>query len=161
RAAGGSAIEPLGIHLFSFGGLARTGAWLRAVADGAFTLDEAAAVRGAPSDARRRVLSIRRNRTGAASLPSGTSPRTSVLASWPETPGRRAHRPSRGRGGSHVPPFSSAQQQQLPQELPAGPLSVSAPPAPELAPGAVPWPGQTRRVVLQGVRTERLRARSF
>jgi methylenetetrahydrofolate reductase (NADPH) len=51
RVSGGSAIEPLGIHLFSFGGLARTSVWLRAVADGAFTLDDAGGFRVASRDA--------------------------------------------------------------------------------------------------------------
>ena len=41
RVHGAGEIEPLGIHLFSFGGLAHTCAWLRAVADGRFALDEA------------------------------------------------------------------------------------------------------------------------
>jgi methylenetetrahydrofolate reductase (NADPH) len=42
RVHGAGEIEPLGIHLFSFGGLAHTCAWLRAVAEGRFTLDDAA-----------------------------------------------------------------------------------------------------------------------
>ena len=51
RAQDTAAIEPLGIHLFSFGGLARTSAWLRAIADGAFTLDDVAGFRVASRDA--------------------------------------------------------------------------------------------------------------
>ena len=42
RAHGAGEIEPIGIHLFSFGGFARTCRWLRAVADGRFMLDDAA-----------------------------------------------------------------------------------------------------------------------
>ena len=38
-------IEPIGIHLFSFGGLAHTCAWLHAVAEGRFALDDAAGFR--------------------------------------------------------------------------------------------------------------------
>jgi len=38
-------IETFGIHLYSFGGLARTCAWMRAVADGRFALDGEGAFR--------------------------------------------------------------------------------------------------------------------
>jgi methylenetetrahydrofolate reductase (NADPH) len=39
RAASAGALGDVGIHLYSFGGLARTCRWLRATADGRFTLD--------------------------------------------------------------------------------------------------------------------------
>jgi methylenetetrahydrofolate reductase (NADPH) len=40
RSAAEPGIEPVGIHLYSFGGLARTCAWIDAVAHGRFELDE-------------------------------------------------------------------------------------------------------------------------
>jgi methylenetetrahydrofolate reductase (NADPH) len=38
-------IDNAGIHLFSFGGLARTCAWMRAIADGRFSFDDAGGFR--------------------------------------------------------------------------------------------------------------------
>jgi methylenetetrahydrofolate reductase (NADPH) len=42
RATGDGAIEPVGIHLYSFGGLTRSCAWIDAVARGRFALDDSA-----------------------------------------------------------------------------------------------------------------------
>jgi methylenetetrahydrofolate reductase (NADPH) len=42
RSAAEPGLEPLGIHLYSFGGLARTCAWIEAVSHGGFELDEKA-----------------------------------------------------------------------------------------------------------------------
>lgn len=45
RAADAGMVGDVGIHLYSFGGLARTCRWLRAVADGRFALDDAGGFR--------------------------------------------------------------------------------------------------------------------